>query len=268
MYFAASLFAALVITLLLVSKIAKMLSAKRFDLGWIFFALVTGGILATISYFVLNEFIQLQDPKMILAIILIVSFIVSSAAYKFINQLNWSGAFTLNIASMAIGILTVVTAIVLNGKSINETFDTANLFAQNNASMLNMTETEDITESQEENGASNSTAENTSTGSDILASNEEPAITELDLLPAKVVRSMNREKKKVYIEPKFRVLSLGNIHSAVGHRIRIYRKNGNIINGALKGINGNDALVSRYLKKGTIMMPISIAKIHKMEVYK
>ena len=126
MYFAASLFAAFVITLLLVSKIAKMLNAKRPEISWILFALIAGGILAAITTIVLNIFIQGQEPNVMLAMTLVATLIVSSAAYKYINKLNWSGAFTLNMASMAIGLLTLVTAVVINGESVSDTFNSLN----------------------------------------------------------------------------------------------------------------------------------------------
>jgi len=64
------------------------------------------------------------------------------------------------------------------------------------------------------------------------------------------------------------VISISNIYSAVGHKVRIHRKNGNTIVGGLKQIDGNDAVISKYSSKGTVVMPISMAKIHKLEVYK
>jgi len=259
MYFVVSLFVAFLITLFSVSKIAKMLNAKRFDVSWVFFALLLSGILATAIIIALDIFLQVQDPKIMLAITLASAFVVSSAAYKYINKLNWSGAFTLNVASMAIGILTLVTAIVINGESINETFDKINISAKNNTSIVS---------SMEIGTADASTIKELKNTEDETSENEDSVITELDFLPAGTVRDIKRKEKKVYIEPKFRVVSLGDIRSAVGHRIRIYRKNGNMITGALKRVDGNDAVISRYTSKGTVIMPISIAKIHKLEVYK
>ena len=114
MYFAASLFFAFAITLFLVSKIAKMLNAKRPSIEWVLISLVISAALATVTIILLGMFIQGLDPSILLAITLISVFIVSSTAYKYLNQLNWSGAFTLNIASIAIGLLTAVVAIVLS----------------------------------------------------------------------------------------------------------------------------------------------------------
>jgi len=271
MYFAASLFVALVITLLLVSKIAKMLNAKRFEINWVFFALIIGIGLTTIAVILLNMFVQNQEPNIMLAMTLITALIVSSAAYKYINKLNWSGALTLNMASMAIGLLSLVTAVVINGKSVSETFDTLNISAKNNTAMIKSIATgESINNNREAISEDDSEGTIVGTENDISAENdaENESITELDLLPAGTIRDIKKKENRVYTEPKFRVISIGSIHSAIGHKIRIHRKNGNTIIGALKRIDGNDAVISKYSNKGTVVMPISIAKIHKLEVYK
>ena len=271
MYFAASLFAAFVITLLLVSKIAKMLNAKRPEISWILFALIAGGILAAITTIVLSMFIQGQEPNVMLAMTLVATLIVSSAAYKYINKLNWSGAFTLNMASMAIGLLTLVTAVVINGESVSDTFNSLNISAKNNTAMVKSMATadsiDDAVATMSEDNINN--AENITEEDETSTEDEVPAaVTELDLLSPSAARDIKKKEKRVYVEPKFRVISISNIYSAVGHKVRIHRKNGNTIVGGLKQIDGNDAVISKYTSKGTVVMPISMAKIHKLEVYK
>ena len=284
MYFAASLIAAFIITLFLVSKIAKMLNAKRPDIGWVLFALVAGGVLATIAVIALGIFVKGQDPNIMLAITLVSAFLVSTAAYKYINNLNWSGAFTLNIASMAIGLLTMVAAVVLNGKPLNETLNSVNSSLSNISNgelvMSPATEQKDINATADQGEADDLTNNPTNnleapiasdvlnSENDMLADDEEPVITELDLLPPSATHEIKKKQQKVYIEPKFRVISIGNIQSAIGYRVRIHRRNGNTITGALKRVSDGDAVVSRYTNKGTVVMPISLAQIHKIEVYK
>lgn len=271
MYFAASLLAAFVITLLVLSKIAKMLNAKHYEIGRILIAFIAGGILAAITAIALGIFVQGQEPNVMLVLTLISTLIVSSAAYKYINKLNWSGAFTLNMASMAIGLLTLVTAVVINGESVSDTFDTLNISARNNTAMVQSMATadnlDDAMATASEDNIEN--AENINS-EEALAEEEEPVLTELDLLSPKAVKDIKKKEKRVYVEPKFRVISIGNIRSAVGHKIRIYRKNGNTIVGGLKKIQGNNAVITQYSSrgKGKVTMPISIAKIHKLEVYK
>ena len=284
MYFAASLIAAFIITLFLVSKIAKMLNAKRPDIGWVLFALVAGGVLATIAVIALGIFVKGQDPNIMLAITLVSAFLLSTAAYKYINNLNWSGAFTLNIASMAIGLLTMVAAVVLNGKPLNETLNSVNSSLSNISNgelvMSPATEQKDINATADQGEADDLTNNPTNnleapiasdvlnSENDMLADDEEPVITELDLLPPSAAHEIKKKQQKVYIEPKFRVISIGNIQSAIGYRVRIHRRNGNTITGALKRVSDGDAVVSRYTNKGTVVMPISLAQIHKIEVYK
>ena len=149
MYFAASLFVASAITLFLVSKIAKMLNAKRPGIEWVLLSLVISGALAATTLVLIGIFIQELDPNIILGITLITVFIVSSAAYKYLNQLPWSGAFTLNIASVSIGLLTVIAAIVLNGESIKESLEFVNITAKNNTLVASDNQKHNSTSSQE-----------------------------------------------------------------------------------------------------------------------
>ena len=260
MYFAASLFVAFAITLFLVSKIAKMLNAKRPNIEWVLMSLIFSGALAAIPLILLGMFVQGFDPNVMLAITLVLTFIVSSAAYKYLNQLNWSGAFTLNIASIAIGLLTAVAAIVFNGESVKENLDFINISAKNNVSMIQSISTKNLNTDKSESEIAND--------QDELSTNKEDVITELDLLPARAVNNIKKKEKRVYKEPKFRVISINNIHSAVGYRIKIHRKNGNTIIGGLKRVDGNDAVISQYTSRGTVIMPISMSKINKLEVYR
>lgn len=267
MYFAAALLVALVVTLLSVSKIAKMLNAKNHEIGSIFGAFIVGGIFAIISIISLNMLGLMRDPNVMMAVTFIVAFIVASSAYKYINKLSWGGAFTLNTASLAIGSLTMVAAIVLSGESMKDSLDFINITAKNNLSAVESMVGKNTVQTPER-AATAATAAATTAIKEDTSEVLEPVITELDLLPARAVRHMKKKEKKVYIEPKFRVVSIGNIHSAVGHKVRIHRKNGNTVMGGLKSVAGGDVVISRYTNRGTVVMPISIAKIHKVEVYK
>ncbi len=252
MYYTASLFLAFLVTIFLLSKLAKMLNAKNAEIGWIFGALLLGIIIASL-FWVSFLIIDLKfDPYLMVVFILVAPF---SIAYKYINKLNWSGAFTLNVAGIAIGLLTLVAATVFNGKSIDESLNFIQTFANKDASVSSdVQDNSDATELSEETAQTETPIEE--------------SITELDLLPAKAVRDIKRKEKKTYKEPKFRVVSISNIYSAIGHKIRIHRRNGNTIIGGLKRVEGGDLLVSWYENKGNVVMPISISKIQKVEVYK
>ena len=97
---------------------------------------------------------------------------------------------------------------------------------------------------------------------------EDPQFSELDFLPPGAAKEAKSKKANVYVEPKFRVVSIGSISSAVGRPIRIQKKNGNTITGSLKGINGNEAVIVQRLSSGEAVTPISIATIKKLEVYR
>ena len=127
---------------------------------------------------------------------------------------------------------------------------------------------DDAVATMSEDKLNNNSAENIAEEDETSAEDEALAVTELDLLSPSAARDIKKKEKRVYVEPKFRVISISNIYSAVGYKIRIHRKNGNVIVGGLKHIDGNDAVISKYSSKGTVEMPISMAKIHKLEVYK
>ncbi len=96
----------------------------------------------------------------------------------------------------------------------------------------------------------------------------EPTFKESDLLPAGTIRELKAKEKKVYIEPKFRVVSISSIRSAVGKNIRILNTNDTSITGLLRKVNGNNAVIEQHLGGGVATTPVSLAKIRKLEVYR
>lgn len=271
MYFAASLFAAFILTLFLVSKIAKMLHAKRPEMGWVFLASLVGGIAASLAMLPLNLFIQDMDPMIMLIISLVIMLVVSSAAFKYINQMNWGGAVTTNIANVVIGLMTMVAAVVFNGESLQDTFSVVSTSAQKKSALVESVATGEldvrsVLTSEELAG----TDEVLETDDTIALEDEEfePVITELDLMLPAAVGALKAKEKRLFVESRFVVVSVGNIRSAIGQRIRILKKNGNTISGSLKSIRGNNAVLSQRVSAGEAIVPISIATIDKLEVYR
>jgi len=275
MYFYASLFAAFVITLIVVSKIAEMLLAKRPQIGWVLLASLVGGGAAIIAYFLLSLFVKGIDPMVMLIASLSAMFIVSSAAFKHINQMSWTGAVTTNIANIAIVLITMTAAVVLNGKSLEEEFLAVNTVAKDNMLMV---------ESASSDYQDNISIDDTSLeveddslamdGGEVLPAetnefeDEEPQITELDLLPPGAVKALERRKKVVYKEPKYHVTNVGSVRTLVGYTVRILKSNGNTISGALKKVNGSEVFVEQRISNGIAVAPVAIAKIRKLEVYR
>lgn len=276
MYFYASLFAAFIVTLIVVSRVAEMLHAKRYSMKWIFIASLVGGIAASLLSVLLSVFVEGIDPMVMLISSLVAVFIVSSAAFKYINKMTWSGAITTNIANIAVGLIGLTAAVVLNGKSLNDTLDMVNITAQNKVSKVktvatdvqsgktvleSMTEIKVQQEITEENEAA--LVEEESNFDEI-----EKKVTERDLILPSALNEIKKKEKKVYVEAKYHVISIGSIRSLVGQPIRILNTSGNVIAGSLKKINGSDAYVAQRLKSGVATTPISIAKIRKLEVYR
>ncbi len=278
MYFYASLFAAFVITILVVSKIAEMLLAKRFSFPWVLVASLVGGVSAIAAYIALSTFVKGIDPMVMLIASLSTMFIVSSAAFKTINKMSWTSAITMNIANIAIILITMTAAVVLNGKSLEEEFASLNSKANDKMSMvesavlvldesslevigeeplvMNDEEMLDTAEMQPEALLDDEFAE------------EEPQITERDLLTPGAAKALKKKESVVYIEPKYRAIGVGNIGSLVGQTIRILKSNGNTISGAVKSVNGSDVVIAQRISNGIATTPVAIAKIRKLEVYR
>ncbi len=258
MYYAASLFLAVAITFYLVSQIAKMLHAKRPDIGWVILASIVGGILAFITFILLKTFIVGLDPIITLAGSLFVAFIVSSAAFKGINQMSWGSAITTSVANIAIGMIAIVAAVVLNGESIKDTFQSVSKVAQTKSDMVEYIATGEAVEITEDEVEL----------ADAVEEGFEPAFNELELLPAGAKLEKAKKAKRTYVEPKYHVISINRISTIVGQSIRIKRKNGNVVSGSLIRMLGGDAVIEQRLSNGIATTPISIAEIKKLEVYR
>lgn len=267
MYFAASLFVAFVITLFAVSYIAKMLLAKRPEVTWVFLSSLVGSILAAIALIPLQIYVQGLEPMVMLIISLVVVLIVSSAAFKYINKMSWGGAITTNIANVVIGLMMMVAAVFINGESLQDTIEIVTSTAKTQSSVVESVAIGEMDVAEALKAPIIVKKQNNTFQSE---EEFEPVITEKDFLLPGAVRALEKEKKKVFVEPKFRVVSIGSIHSAVGRKVRILQKNGTTIQGNLKDVSGNHAIISRRLtaSSGEAVTPISIAAIRKLEVYR
>jgi hypothetical protein len=205
-------------------------------------------------------------------------FIVSSAAFKYINQMTWAGAVTTNIANVVIVLITMTAAVVLNGKSLEDEFLAMNTVAKDNMSMVESTtsgyQSDAILEGDASKIEGDSLAMNIGDALpvEIVEANEfedeEPQITERDLLPLGAVKALEKREKVDYKEPKYHVTSVGNVRTLVGYTVRILKSNGNTISGALKKVKGSEVYVEQRISNGIAVAPISIAKIRKLEVYR
>lgn len=275
-----SLILAFLITLFLVSKIASMLHAKKPDMGRIFLASIVGSFAAAITLIPLGIFLGGIDPNIMMILSIAIVFIVSSMAFKYINVMTWGGAITTNIANIVLSLVALTASVVLNGGSINDTVAKMSSIAKENANMVQSVAKGDLNAGMpseyENTGEATQDAFMDQEGNEIVANDEEldldggiePTFKESDLLPAGTVKELKAKEKKVYIEPKFRVVSISSIHSAVGKNIRILNNNDTSITGLLRKVNGNNAVIEQRLGGGVATTPVSLAKIRKLEVYR
>ncbi len=272
-----SLIFAFLVTLFLVSKIASMLHAKKPDMGRIFLASIVGSIAAAVTLIPLGMFLGGIDPNIMLIMSIAIVFIVSSMAFKYINVMTWGGAITTNVANIVLSLVALTASVVLNGGSINETFAKMGSVAKENANMVQSVTNGDLDTVMSKNAEISAEDSNMDQeGNEVPANDEElaldddfePTFKESDLLPAGTVKELKAKEKKVYIEPKFRVVSISSIRSAVGKNIRILNTNDTSITGLLRKVNGNNAVIEQRLSGGLATTPVSLAKIRKLEVYR
>ncbi len=238
MYLIGSLLLAFGISVFAVSKIAEMLHAKKPGMERILLASLVGGIAAFVTIVALSALVKNVDPMILMILSIIAMFIVSTLAFKSINQMSWSGAITTNIANIALVLITGTAAIVLNGESFDKTIKSVqNTFNTNTAIV------EGLASGNTDTMGIIDVANDQASDEQLVEEDElDPTFKEVDLLPAATVKELEAKKKIVYKEPKFRLISLSNIRSAVGKNIRIKNSKGQNIVGALKNVRNNDLI--------------------------
>jgi len=117
LYLIGSLLLALGITVFIVSKIAELMHAKKPDMERVLIASLIGSIAAFITLVALSALVKDLDQNILLGVSVFSMLLVSSLAFKVINQMSWAGAITTNIANVALVLITGTAAIVLNGGS-------------------------------------------------------------------------------------------------------------------------------------------------------
>jgi hypothetical protein len=268
MYLIGSLLIGLVITLYLVSKIASMLHAKKPGMERVFAASIAGMIAAVVTLIPLGLFVEGIDPNVMLILSVAIVFLVSSMAFKVINVMTWGGAITTNIANIVLSLIALTASVVLTGGSIDDTLRAVNNSVKENTGMIETVASGDTGSIHFEEANLDESQNQNTLAEAAIDEDYEPTFKEVDLLPAGTIRELKAKEKKVYKEPKYHVISISDIRSAVGKNIRILNNNGNSISGALKNIQGNDAVVEQRMGGGLAITPISFAKIRKLEVYR
>jgi hypothetical protein len=261
MYLMLSLLVAVGVTLFVVSKIAKMLLAKRSGLEWITVASIVSALIAVVTYVTLNIYVAGLEPMMMLGITFGAMILFSSIAFKVINQMSWGAAIATNVANVVIMLATAIGAIVLNGESLNKMVDSITHSAKSNTMMVSsmVKGTELVEPASTEVGIPEE---------DMLEDSEsEPMITELELLPKAEIKEEQKEKT-IFVAPKYHVVSIDNIKSFVGKSLKIHTIKDTVIIGQLQQVKGNDAMLYRRVNGGTAITPIEFSSIKKLEVYR
>ncbi len=277
MLFIGLLIVSFLIVLFLVSKIAEMLNAKKSDMGRILLASVLGGFAAAVTLILLVMLVEDRHPAIMWGASVAATLIVSSLAYKYINGLSWGGAITTNIANVVLSLVALTASVVLSDGSINDTVAKMNDFAKKSTMVVQNAAKGDLDaalspapeiSAEADNGNKNKEGMLEQDEMDVADDDLEPTFKETDLLPPATVKELKAKEKKVYIEPKFRVISLSNVRSAVGKNVRVLSVKGKTITGLLRKINGNNAVIEQHLSGGSAITPVSFARIRKFEVYK
>ena len=116
------------LSLFILSKIANYFLAKRPEIKWIFLAVMGSAVIALISYIGLTFVIALLDlpvtdpsqtlaklhPLLVMVISSVVILLLSSVAFKVINQMCWPSAITTNFVSVVIVTIALSGSLSLN----------------------------------------------------------------------------------------------------------------------------------------------------------
>ncbi|MCK5811196.1 MAG: hypothetical protein KAH00_08895 [Cocleimonas sp.] len=237
-------------TLWITSFFARLMSAKKPDMVWIFVAWLLGAMLSIGVIISLSLFVV--DKKILVTLTYLTPLIVLTITYRLLNKMDWIAAITTSITAFSIGIIAAVIVIISLGKPLDKTI--INLASEvglveeiNSAeSLADMSETED-------------------------EAYEAVTLTDQDLLRPQVIAALEKKKireKKSYIEPKFQVISVRRASGAVGYKIRLAKKNGKVLEGILSKISGGQLIVKQNLQGGMVTMPITLGSVRKLEVYR
>lgn len=273
MYLIGSLLLALGISVFLVSKIAELLHAKKPAMDRILIASLIGSLAAFITLVALSALVKDLDPMILLAVSILSMLLVSSLAFKTINQMTWAGAITTNIANVALVLITGTAAIVLNGESIGQTVGLVqSAFTTNTAVVENLATGDSDPLSVIANAQSDKEKEEElamKAAEDAAVEDLEPTFKEIDLLPPATVKEMEERKNKVYKKaPRYYTINLSEIGSAVGKNIRIKNNKDNVIVGALKSLSGGNLVIEQRINGGLATVPLSRSNVQTIEVYR
>ncbi len=274
MYLMLSLLVAAGVTLFVVSKIAKMLLAKRPGLEWVTFASIVSALIALVTYLTLNIYVSGLEPMVMLGITFTAMIVFSSIAFKMINQMGWGAAIATNVANVVIFIATSVAAVVINGESLSKVISSISHSARSNTVMVNsmVNGSNNIIKTPEMGIPEEEMHEDDAS---------EPLVTELELLPQDVIEgeaqaeikqkpitAAAKYQKQRKHQQKYQVVNIDNIKSLIGRSLKIHTNQGRVIVGQLQQINGSDAMLYRRVNGGTAVTPVEFSSIKKLEVYR
>lgn len=234
-------------TLWITSFFARLMSAKKTDMVWIFTAWLLGAMFSIAVVISLNLFVI--DKQILVILTYLTPVIVFTIIYRLLNKMDWIAAVTTSITAFSMGIIAAVIVIILLGKPLDKTII-------NLASEVGLVEKpmESLADVNEEDDAE-----------------EEVTLTEQSLLSPQVITALERKKireRKSYIEPTFQVISIRRARGAIGYKIRLAKKNGNVLEGILSNIDGGKLIIKQNLQGGMVTMPITLGSVRKLEVYR
>lgn len=234
-------------TLWITSFFARLMSAKKPELIWIFATWLLGIMISIGVVISLNLFIY--DKQLLVVLTYLTPLIVLTIVYRLLNKMDWLAAITTNVTALAVGVIAAVIVIISIGKPLDKTIIS---MASDIGLVEEMKSSESLAEADGEEY-------------------EEVILTDQDLLRPQVIAALEKKKirdKKSYIEPKFQVISIRRANGAIGYKIRLAKKNGKVLEGVLSKIRGGQLIVQQNLYGGVATTPIAMRSVKKLEVYR
>ncbi|MCK5916977.1 MAG: hypothetical protein KAG34_01035 [Cocleimonas sp.] len=235
-------------TLWITSFFARLMSAKKPDMVWIFAAWLLG-IMFSISI-VISLSLFVFDKHILVALTYLTPLVVFTIIYRFLNKMNWLAAITTNITAFSIGVIATVIVIISIGKPLDKTIIS---LADDIGLIEEMRPVESLEDADKEEYK------------------EEATLTDQDLLSPQVIAALEKKKirdQKSYIEPKFQLISIRRVNGAIGYKIRLSQKNGKVLEGILSKVRGSQLIVEKNLSGGVATTPIAMGSVKRLEVYR
>ena len=162
--------------------------------------------------------------------------------------MDWITAITINITSFAMGVIATVIVIITLGKPLDKTI----ILLANKVGLVSTLSSAEVSATSQEEEI------------------EDVVFTEQELLAPRIRSKLKQQQKnqqRSYIEPTFNIINMRRAKGAIGHTIRLSKKNGTVLEGILQQITHEQFILQQTLQGGIATTPIAKVSVKTLAVY-